>query len=246
MATTYPRECARCGRSKPPWFKFCPGCFAIVQMELLAPNLCDGQDCNEAIRDDHYLCRVHWEQAREGIISECPECGEYKPAEFSLCRRCNAQASTQPSRATMRAASDTANTRRPYDEYDGADDAKAKDKRYWFNHQNNGVCNYCGHRYPYGQLQMEHMIPRNLGGPDNRRNMQLTCESCNQKKGTSTDLEFRQLNSRLIPAEERTPPRRPADPAALRDGSQGSRYQPPRSGPNRPQGPRPQPRRPRR
>ena len=239
MTTIYPRECARCGRGKPPWFKYCQACFAIVQVEQLAPNRCDEQDCDDVIRDDHYLCRFHWEQAREGIISECPECGEYKPDNFPLCRHCNAQASTQPRRATTRAALATSNTRRPYDEYDGADDAKAKDKRYWFNHQNNGVCNYCGHRYPYDQLQMEHMIPKNLGGPDNRRNMQLACESCNRKKGTSTDLEFRQRNARLIPTDERTPPKRPVDPAALQAGSQGIRYQPSRSSANSRQNPRP-------
>ena len=63
------------------------------------------------------------------------------------------------------------NNRRPYDHHDGEDDQKAKDKRYWFNRQDNEVCNYCGHRYRYDQLEMEHMIPKELGGPDHRRNM---------------------------------------------------------------------------
>lgn len=92
------------------------------------------------------------------------------------------------------------------------------------NRQDNGVCNYCGHRYPYDQLEMEHMIPRELGGPDHRRNMQLACGACNRKKGTSTDIEFRQLNADLIPPDERTPPRRPVDPERLKSGTQGGRY----------------------
>ena len=104
------------------------------------------------------------------------------------------------------------NTRRPYDHDDGEDDQKAKDKRYWFNRQDNGVCNYCGNRYHYDQLEMEHMIPKELGGPDHRRNMQLACKPCNEKKGTSTDIEFRQLNAKLIPLEERTPAARPVAP----------------------------------
>ena len=235
MTTTYPRECARCGRNKPPWFEFCPKCYAIVQTEQLKPNTCGEQDCNEVIDDDHYLCRAHWQQFREGTISECPECGEYKPASYPRCRRCNTQSDYQP--RTNRPQGSTpkpkaSNTRRPYDHHDGEDDAKAKDKRHWFNLQDNGVCNYCGKRYPYDKLQVEHMIPKELGGPDHRRNMQLACKTCNGLKGTSTDIEFRRLNVRLIPVEERTPPRRPVDPKKLKPGKQGTRY--------RAQGPRSQ------
>jgi 5-methylcytosine-specific restriction endonuclease McrA len=95
---------------------------------------------------------------------------------------------------------------------------------------------------------MEHMIPKELGGPDNRRNMQLSCKTCNNRKGTSTDIEFRQLNADLIPTEERTPPRKPIDPKALKAGAQGTRYreQPSRrdmTHSNRPQRPRTQERR---
>ena len=230
MTTTYPRECARCGRYKPPWFKYCPKCYAVVQIEQLKPNTCDEQDCNEVIADDHYLCREHWQQSRDGKISECPECGEYKPANFPLCRRCNVQPANQPARQPQvnrpnpePVQPGAANTRRPYDG-DDEDDAKAKDKRYWFNRQGNGICNYCGRRYPYDQLEMEHMIPKELGGPDHRRNMQLACKSCNRKKGTSTDTEFRQLNVNLIPLEERMPPKRPIDPDKLKLGTQGVRY----------------------
>ena len=231
MTTAYPIECARCGQRKPRGFKFCPKCYAIVQTEQLKPNTCDEQDCNEVIDDEHYLCRVHWQQFREGKISECPECGEHKPANYALCRLCNAQSGRQPGSHARNPRPDgnsprqqTSNTRRPYEYRDGEDDAKAKDKRYWFNRQDNGVCNYCGNRYFYHQLEMEHMIPKELGGPDHRRNMQLACKNCNSLKGTSTDIEFRQLNAHLIPTEERTPPRRPVDPKELKPGTQGTRY----------------------
>ena len=236
MTTTYPRECARCGENKPPWFQYCSSCYAIVQIEQLSSNTCDEQDCEEEIRDDHFICRDHWDQARKGDISECPECGEYKPSTFRLCRRCNRENApvpiaqhqqTQPDRET--AQRQTSNTRIPYDHHDGEDDQKAKDKRYWFNRQDNGVCNYCGDRYRYDQLEMEHMIPKELGGPDHRRNMQLACKPCNEKKGTSTDIEFRQLNAGLIPLEERTPPVRPVAPERLKSGTQGQRYR----GPNK-------------
>ena len=77
---------------KPPWFEYCGKCYALVQLEQMARNRCDEQDCEEIIDDDHFLCRRHWQESREGKISECPECGEYKPSSFPLCRRCNAQA----------------------------------------------------------------------------------------------------------------------------------------------------------
>ena len=231
MTTSYPRNCARCGKGKPPWFQYCAECYAIVQIERLKPNVCDEQDCEEEIRDDHFLCRTHYDQFRERKISECPLCGEYKPSQYSLCRRCNAEtgAAAQgrpqpPNRPEPPKSTASSNTRRPYDQHDGADDQKAKDKRFWFNRQDNGICNYCGHRYRYDQLEMEHMIPKELGGPDHRRNIQLTCQSCNRKKGTSTDIEFRELNKRLIPMEERTPPTTPVDPGKLRSGTRGNRY----------------------
>ncbi len=231
MTTAYPRECARCRRAKPPWFRYCSDCYAIVQAEQLSPNTCDQQDCAEPIRDEHFLCREHWGQARNGVISECPECGEYKPAQFRLCRRCNTE-NAPPSRTRSRQGPSVASTaqrmvsnaRRPYDQHDGADDQKAKDKRYWFNRQDNGICNYCGHRYRYDQLQMEHMIPKELGGPDHRRNMQLTCPTCNRKKGTLTDMEFRALNHPTLPAEEGTPSRHPIAPEKLKSSETGPRY----------------------
>ena len=231
MTTSYPIECARCGQRKPREFKFCPKCYAIVQTEQLKPNTCDEQDCNEVIDDEHYLCRVHWQQFRQGRISACPECGEHKPANYPLCRRCNAQSDRQPAAYARNPRpkgnsprQQASNTRRPYKHHDGDDDAKAIDKRYWFNRQDNGVCNYCGNRYPYDHLEMEHMIPKELGGPDHRRNMQLACKTCNSLKGTSTDIEFRQLNAHLIPTEERTPPRRSVDPKDMKPGTQGTRY----------------------
>ena len=231
MTGRYTTPCARCGRNKPPWFEYCQDCYAKVQLQGMSPNRCDEQDCEEVIDEEHFLCRRHWQLFMEGQIGECFQCGEYKPANFPLCRRCNTEATARPSRPSHTRAPSrperqrpASNTRRAYDHHDGADDQKAKDKRYWFNRQNNGVCNYCGNRYPYDQLEMEHMIPRELGGPDHRRNMQLTCKSCNQKKGTSTDIEFRAFNAELIPGEERTPPRRPVDPGRLKSGNQGGRY----------------------
>lgn len=231
MTTTYPRECARCGRGKPPWFKYCQRCNVVVQKEQLEQNTCNEQDCSEIIDEGHHLCRTHWMQHRSGDLSECPECGDYKLSKYPLCRRCNTQMPNSARSLSQDGHSHEdvpqpriSNGRRSYDRYDGANDPKAKDKRFWFDRQDNGVCNYCGHRYPYDQLEMEHMIPKELGGEDHQRNMQLTCKPCNRKKGTSTDQEFRRRNTHLIPRKERKPPKKPIDPQWLKSGTRGARY----------------------
>ena len=216
MSSSYTTPCGRCGKPKPRWFQYCGGCYAAVQLESLEPNRCAEQDCSEAIREDHYLCRPHWEQSEQATISKCPQCGEFKPASFSLCRRCNADGAGQASGGP-----------RPYDRHDASHDPKAEDKMYWFHHQDNGICNYCGRRYPYDQLEVEHLIPKDLGGPDHRRNTQLACKTCNGKKGTSTDMEFRELNSVTIPRQVRTPSRPSIDPQTLQSGEQGPRYREP-------------------
>ena len=47
---------------------------------------------------------------------------------------------------------------------------------------------YCGKQDT--PLQMEHLIPKSRGGTDRISNLTLSCEFCNQKKGTQTAEEF--------------------------------------------------------
>src|SRR5205823_5091067 len=49
-------------------------------------------------------------------------------------------------------------------------------------------CAYCGTEGV--PLQIEHLIPRIRGGSDRVSNLALACESCNQKKGKLTAVEF--------------------------------------------------------
>jgi len=49
-------------------------------------------------------------------------------------------------------------------------------------------CAYCGAKdLP---LQVEHIVPKTRGGYDRASNLTLSCERCNQKKGTLTAAEF--------------------------------------------------------
>ncbi|MGE3924303.1 MAG: HNH endonuclease [Lautropia sp.] len=45
------------------------------------------------------------------------------------------------------------------------------------------VCAYCGGRFSGMQLEMEHVIPRSLGGRSIWQNLVSACRVCNQRKG---------------------------------------------------------------
>ena len=209
---------------------------------MTTASTCKEQSCSEKIRADHFLCREHWQKSQEGVINECPQCGTYKDAKYPLCIECNKK-STAESRSTGKETSKaTANPQRAR-RYDPPkadtfaertalldDDQKAKDKRQLF-HDQRQKCIYCGNVYRYDELEIEHIIPKALGGPDNIRNCQLACKTCNQAKGTMTDIEFRQKHAGLLPQEERTPADPPIKPtcsklrykAAFTGGSNASK-----------------------
>ena len=126
VTTSYPIECARCGQRKPRGFKFCPKCYAIVQTESSSP-----------IRATSRIARGHRRRTlpmprplaaipgRQNI--RMPGMCEHKPANYALCRLCNAQSGRQPGSHARNHRPDgnsprqqTSNTRRPYEYRDGA------------------------------------------------------------------------------------------------------------------------------
>ena len=185
------------------------------------------------------MCREHWQKSQDGTINECPHCSVYKDVRYPLCVECNKKAATK-SRATRRESPKPVEDKQKTRRYDSAkadsfaertalleDDQKAKDKRQLF-HDQQRKCVYCGNVYRYDELEIEHIIPKALGGPDNIRNCQLACRGCNQAKGTMTDIEFRQKNAKYLPQEERTAANRPMKPELLRGSVQrrpGRRFQ---------------------
>ena len=158
-----------------------------------------------------------------GDINQCPECGVYKDSDYGLCIRCNRKSKAK-STQTKPAASGIRETPRRYDPVKAEtfseraalleEDAKAKDKRQLFDNQGHR-CVYCGNEYLYNELEIEHMIPKSLGGSDNIRNCQLACSSCNEAKGTMTDIAFRKRHAEYLPQKERTPASPPIAPELL-------------------------------
>ena len=47
-------------------------------------------------------------------------------------------------------------------------------------------CQYCGKRYPTGELSLDHVIPRSLGGRTTWENIVCACVQCNVRKGGRT------------------------------------------------------------
>ena len=58
-----------------------------------------------------------------------------------------------------------------------------------------GLCTGCHTLFPFQNLTIDHILPKNKGGQDNPENMQLLCGFCNSIKG-DRDMPF--LRSRLV------------------------------------------------
>ncbi len=187
---------------------------------------CRFQSCNRELKPEHDLCTEHWKMRQAGTINKCPNCPNYKPARYPLCVRCNNVKKTPISHTQQPEARNPAQRQagRKYDAPQGntfaqrsamlEEDQKAKDKRQLF-HDQQMKCIYCGNVYKYNELEIEHIIPKKLGGPDHIRNSQLACKTCNQAKGVLTDIEFRQRHRGLLPQKERTPANPPINPALM-------------------------------
>ncbi len=54
-----------------------------------------------------------------------------------------------------------------------------------------GRCNLCKHEIEFRHMEVDHVIPRAKGGPDDDANLQLLCGHCNRVKGKDTMEEAR-------------------------------------------------------
>jgi len=67
-----------------------------------------------------------------------------------------------------------------------------------------GYCHLCGKKLSYrnygrigekGAWEIEHSVPRALGGSDHLNNLYAACIACNRSKGTATSRTVRRWNS---------------------------------------------------
>lgn len=67
------------------------------------------------------------------------------------------------------------------------------------------TCQYCGVRPPRSQLNLDHVIPRSLGGRTTWENVVCSCVDCNRRKGGRTPEQAR-IGLRRTPARPRWSP----------------------------------------
>jgi 5-methylcytosine-specific restriction endonuclease McrA len=67
------------------------------------------------------------------------------------------------------------------------------------------TCQYCGERPPRSQLNLDHVIPRTLGGRTTWENVVCSCVECNRRKGGRTPEQARIFLQRT-PARPRWTP----------------------------------------
>ena len=51
------------------------------------------------------------------------------------------------------------------------------------------ICQYCGNKFSYGNLTMDHVIPKSQGGHRTWINITTACRKCNSKKANKTPKE---------------------------------------------------------
>ena len=71
--------------------------------------------------------------------------------------------------------------------------AKAKEMRksqWWQNKLNEGICHYCGKKFPREELTMDHIVPIARGGKSTKGNIVPCCKQCNNDKQHLTPMEL--------------------------------------------------------
>jgi 5-methylcytosine-specific restriction endonuclease McrA len=70
---------------------------------------------------------------------------------------------------------------------------KAHDLRrtqWWKNRRGDGLCHYCGRRFPPRELTMDHLVPLSRGGRTTRGNVVPCCKECNTRKQHLLPVEW--------------------------------------------------------
>jgi len=94
-----------------------------------------------------------------------------------------------------------------YFDLDGVDDAtirteraKARElrkSRWWQQKTAGGLCYYCGRKFPYKQLTMDHLVPLARGGRSTKDNLVPSCKECNTRKHSLLPIEWEEYLDKL-------------------------------------------------
>lgn len=67
---------------------------------------------------------------------------------------------------------------------------KLRNSQWWKRKRSNGICHYCGKKFPPRELTMDHVIPIARGGKSVKINLVPCCKDCNTKKRQLLPLEW--------------------------------------------------------
>lgn len=66
---------------------------------------------------------------------------------------------------------------------------KLKKSQWWLDRLNQGLCHYCGKKFPPDELTMDHIVPVARGGTSTPGNIVPSCKPCNASKRLTTPVE---------------------------------------------------------
>lgn len=68
---------------------------------------------------------------------------------------------------------------------------------WWRRKISEGVCYYCGRKFPPSQLTMDHIVPLIRGGKSTKSNIVPACKECNNKKKYLLPFEWAEYIERI-------------------------------------------------
>ncbi|HEY6105247.1 MAG TPA: HNH endonuclease [Anaeromyxobacteraceae bacterium] len=75
--------------------------------------------------------------------------------------------------------------------YEHLPKARVRFSRFNIYARDDSTCQYCGHRLPRSELNLDHVVPRSRGGSGTWENIVLACLDCNIRKGDKLPQEAR-------------------------------------------------------
>ncbi len=72
-----------------------------------------------------------------------------------------------------------------------------RQSQWWKRKRSEGVCYFCGRKFPPKELTMDHVIPLIRGGKSTKGNVVAACKECNNKKKHMLPLEWEEYLQRL-------------------------------------------------
>jgi 5-methylcytosine-specific restriction enzyme A len=66
----------------------------------------------------------------------------------------------------------------------------AKKSRWWQQKTASGLCHYCGKKFSFKELTLDHIVPLARGGTTTPGNVVPACRPCNKAKGADTPVDM--------------------------------------------------------